>query len=114
MTVQDAHTKRAKSSEDRRSAPRDAASDRRRAPRSESRKALSELARELSQAPVKPNISPVVVSGVARFSELALMLVSGAIALSLFSPEETDAFWLNALLIPAVVILAVIGFEAAH
>jgi Undecaprenyl-phosphate glucose phosphotransferase len=114
MTVQDAQKKRTKSPEDRRGAPRNAASDRRRAPRSESRKALSDLARDLSQQPVQPNISPIVVSGVARFGELALMLLSGAAALLLFTPEESEAFWLDALLIPAVVIFAVIAFETSH
>ncbi len=115
MTVQDAQRRQAKSgSGDRRVAARDSATDRRRTPRSESRKALSDLARQLSEEPIQPNLSPVVVGGVARFGELALMLASGATALALFSPDETDAFWLNALLIPAVVIFAVIGFEAAH
>lgn len=99
---------------DRRAAPRAGAKDRRLTPRTESRRALSDLARRLSENPAEPIISPVILGGIVRFAEFVLMLATGAGALFMFAPGNAEAFWLNALLIPAVMVFAILGFETAH
>src|ERR1044071_1457320 len=103
---------------DRRRAPRQTeadkpATDRRSTPRG-ARRALSDLARTLSREPVQSQYSGAVITGLARGGELALIMLSGALAIMFFTPEHPGWVWLEALLLSAVAILAVIAMEAAH
>ncbi len=100
--------------EDRRIAARDGARDRRNTPRTESRRALSDLARALSDDPVQVRYSPAVITGIARAGELAVIMATGAFALSFFTPEQPGWYWLESLLLTAIGILAVIAMEAAQ
>jgi Undecaprenyl-phosphate glucose phosphotransferase len=100
--------------EDRREAARDGSRDRRSAPRSESRRALSDLARALSEDPVQARYSPAVITGIARGVELGVIMATGALALTFFTPEQPGWYWLEALLLTAIAILAVISMEAAQ
>ncbi|BCJ90665.1 undecaprenyl-phosphate glucose phosphotransferase [Terrihabitans soli] len=100
--------------EDRRSGPRDGQRDRRSAPRSESRRALSDLARALSDDPVQARYSPAVITGIARGVDLGLIMATGAIAISFFTPEQPGWYWLETLLLTAIAMSAVIAMEAAQ
>lgn len=100
--------------EDRRTAARDGTRDRRNTPRSESRRALSDLARQLSDDPVHTRYSPAVITGIARAGELGVIMATGALALTFFTPEYPGWYWLEALLLTAIAILAVIAMEAAQ
>jgi Undecaprenyl-phosphate glucose phosphotransferase len=106
------HGRKKTTAEDRRTIPR--GGDRRGTPRSESRRALSDLARALSDDPVQARYSPTVVTGIMRAGDLCVIMSTGAFALTFFTPEQPGWYWLESLLLTAIAILAVITMEAAQ
>ncbi len=88
--------------------------DRRSTPREAGKKALSDLARRLSQEQVNTRYSPAVIAGIARGVEIALIMLAGAAALFFFTAERSEWLWAEALLLASVGILAIIAMEAAQ
>ncbi|MFC5068008.1 undecaprenyl-phosphate glucose phosphotransferase [Flaviflagellibacter deserti] len=75
--------------------------------------ALSPLAEMIASTPVPATYSPIIITGLVRFGEAIGLFLVGVVALSLFS-GSSEWFWLEALLLPAVTITAIVLFEAAH
>ncbi len=74
---------------------------------------LSPLAEMIASTPVPATYSSVIITGLVRFTEAIGLFLVGVLALSLFS-TSSEWFWLEALLLPAVTITAIVLFEAAH
>ncbi len=97
---------------DRRRSARQESNDRRTTPREG--KALSDLARRLSSEPVASRLSASVISGVVRTVEIVAIMLSGAVALAVFAPDQPQWAWLDMLVLAAVGVLSVITMESAH
>ncbi|MDX6807091.1 undecaprenyl-phosphate glucose phosphotransferase [Terrihabitans rhizophilus] len=83
-------------------------------PETQPRPGMPPRALDLAEQPVKPTFSPVVVSGLVRITEAAVLVVSGFTARLVLGSEHSDGLWPEAALILLVGIVAVLLFEAAQ
>jgi Undecaprenyl-phosphate glucose phosphotransferase len=74
---------------------------------------LSPLAERLAALPVKPTYSPLVLEGLARFTDFMLVIATGLAAFHLYLGQERSFDSAYAAIVAMISLATLIGFQAA-